>query len=392
MPWSETLSMDLKKQFINDYLRQALSLTDLCDRYGISRKTAYKWIDRFQDEGFIGLADRSRRPFHSPAKTSAAMSEAIKEARQRHPTWGADKLLAILRARDPSSEWPSRWTVCDILARAGLVRQRVRRRKPGHPGKPVLQPDAPNQLWCVDFKGQFLTRDGNYCYPLTITDRYSRFLLACHAMPAINSDATRAVFEGLFRRYGLPAAIRSDNGVPFASQALGRISRLSVWWLRLGIRPELIQPGKPQQNGQHERMHRVLKAETTKPAAKNLKDQQRHFDAFLDEYNNVRPHQGINLVTPASLYIPSSTPMPATIPPLSYPSHFTTRLVSKNGGVRWNNKWLAVTTTCAGLHVGFEEISHGEWDVWLGSKKLGRLLEDQLRIEDDLGRLRRKPV
>lgn len=392
MPWSVTSSMELKTQFLHDYLRHALSLTDLCERYNISRKTAYKWIHRCEQEGKAGLTDRSRRPQHSPRQTPAAQRAAILEARRRHPTWGADKLLALLRQSEPTTVWPSRWTVCDLLQRAGLVRHRVQRRKPGHPGKPTLQATAPNERWCVDFKGQFLTRDGKYCYPLTITDRYSRYLLACHAMPRISTAETQSVFAALFQRYGLPQAIRSDNGVPFASQALGRLSKLSVWWLQLGIQPDLIQPGKPQQNGQHERMHRVLKAETTQPVGAHLKEQQVLFDAFLQEYNEVRPHQGIGLQTPATLYRPSGRPLPTLLPTFTYPAHFVTRLVSKNGGLRWNNHWVAVTTTCAGLHVGLEEITHNEWDVWLGPKKLGRLLADRLRIEDDQGRERRKSV
>ncbi|MBL8206490.1 MAG: IS481 family transposase [Blastocatellia bacterium] len=384
--------MDRKTQFIADYLRQALSLTELCVRYDISRKTAYKWIARYQQEGASGLNDRSRRPHHSPAQTSETLRQALLEARRRHPTWGADKLLALLKAQEATVAWPSRRTVCDLLSREGLIRQRVGTRKRGHPGPPTLQATAPNQLWCVDFKGQFLTRDGKYCYPLTITDRYSRYLLACHAMPRISSQETQAVFTDLFQHYGLPQAIRSDNGVPFASCALGRLSRLSVWWLQLGIQPDLIEPGKPQQNGQHERMHRVLKAETTEPVGAHLTDQQRLFDLFQQEYNEVRPHQGIGLQTPASLYHPSERPLPPIVPAFTYPTHFVTRLVSKNGGIRWNSQWVAVTTTCAGLHVGLEEILHNEWDVWLGPKKLGRLLAEQLRIEDDLGRLRRKSV
>ena len=392
MPWSSASLMDLKTQFIADYLRRALSLTELCVRYNVSRKTAYKWINRYCSEGAPGLEDRSRRPRSSPRQTSDVVRSAVVELRLRHPTWGADKLLATLRARDPDLSLPSRRTICDILHQAGLIRKRVGSRKRGHPGKPTLQPDAPNQLWCVDFKGQFLTRDGKYCYPLTITDRYSRFLLACHAMHRISTDETKHVFEGLFRTYGLPAAIRSDNGSPFASQAIGRLSRLSVWWLRLGIVPDLIEPGKPQQNGQHERMHRVLKEETTRPVGDDLVDQQRLFDAFRDEYNDLRPHQGIGWQTPASLFVPSATPLPAAIEPFCYPPHFTTRLVSKNGGFRWGSIRVPLSTTCEGLHIGLEEITHGEWDVWLGPKKLGRFLEDKLRIEDHLGQLRRRHV
>jgi putative transposase len=306
------------------------------------------------------------------------------------PLGGAKKLLKHLNNKDSKADWPSRWTVCEILHRAGLVRQRTRRRKPSHPGKPISIASAPNDLWCVDFKGQFKTRDGRYCYPLTVTDRYSRYLLGCQALLSTETEGAKATFHHLFKKYVLPRAIRSDNGTPFASTALGRLSELSVWWIRLGIRPELIQPGKPQQNGQHERMHRVLKAETARPPAANLSQQQRWFARFCDEYNRLRPHEGIDLRTPASLYAPSSRPLPAVLPTFVYPSHFETRLVSKNSGIRWRDKWGAVSTTVAGLRIGLEEIDHGLWDVYLGPVKLGRLLEETMRIEDHLGRLKRK--
>jgi putative transposase len=389
MPWEQSLPMDQKTQFVSEYLRATISFTELCDRYGISRKTGYKWIDRYRSEGPVGLAERSRRPHSSPDQTPEPLRLAIIEARRRHPSWGAKKLLKHLKSKDSKADWPSRWTICEILRRAGLVRQRTRRRIPGHPGKPISIATAPNDLWCVDFKGQFKTRDGRYCYPLTVTDRYSRYLLGCQALLSTETEGAQATFLQLFKKYGLPKAIRSDNGTPFASIALGRLSELSVWWIRLGIRPELIQPGKPQQNGQHERMHRVLKAETARPPAANLSQQQRWFDRFSDQYNRLRPHEGIDLQTPASLYVPSTRPLPAVPPPLVYPAHFETRLVSKNSGIRWHDKWVAVSTTVAGLHIGLEEIDHGLWDVYLDPVKLGRLLEETMRIEDHRGRLKR---
>ena len=389
MPWKDELPLDQKTQFVSEYLRDSLSFTELCLRYHISRKTGYKWIKRYQAHGPAGLVDRSRRPHSSPDQTPVALRQAIIDARRRHSTWGAKKLLKLLRRKEPLTPWPSRWTVCEILKRHGLVRQKTRRRKIGHPGKPNSIITAPNQLWCVDFKGQFKTRDGRYCYPLTVTDSYSRYLIGCHGLLSTETSGAKGVFQGLFKKYGLPAAIRSDNGVPFASNALGRLSELSVWWTRLGIGRELIEPGKPQQNGQHERMHRTLKAETTRPPQANLTQQQRLFNRFRREYNYVRPHEGIELEVPASLYKASARILPASLPPLIYPAHYETRLVSKNSGIRWNNKWVAVSTTVAGLHVGLEEVDHGIWDVYLGRVKLGRLLEEKLRIEDHLGRLKR---
>lgn len=392
MPWKEELLMDQKTQFVSEYLRDSLSFTELCQRYHISRKTGYKWIARYEAQGPAGLLDRSRRPHSSPDQTADALRRAICDARLRHPSWGAKKLLKLLQRKDPQQAWPSRWTVCEILRREGLVRQKTRRRKTGHPGKPTSIVTAPNELWCVDFKGQFKTRDGRYCYPLTVTDRCSRYLLGCQGLLSTETLGAKEVFKDLFKKYGLPAAIRSDNGTPFASTALGRLSELSVWWIQLGIRPELIQPGKPQQNGQHERMHRTLKDETTRPPAANLRQQQRVFNRFRREYNEVRPHEGIELQTPASIYEASTQPLPKELPPLVYPAHFETRLVSKNSGIRWNSQWVAVSHTCAGLHVGLEEVDHGLWDVYLGPVRLGRLLEESLRIEDHLGRLKRKNV
>jgi transposase InsO family protein len=384
--------MDQKTQFISEYLRDSLPFTELCQRYHISRKTGYKWIYRYQAEGPTGLVDRSRRPHSSPDQTPEAMRLAIIETRRRHPSWGAKKLLKLLERKEPHSAWPSRWTVCGILKREGLVRQKTKRRKIGHPGKPSSIVTAPNELWCVDFKGEFKTRDGRYCYPLTVTDSYSRYLLGCQGLLSTESRGAKGVFTRLFKKYGLPEAIRSDNGTPFASTALGRLSQLSVWWIRLGIRPELIEPGKPQQNGRHERMHRTLKAETTRPPAANLAQQQRLFNRFRREYNEVRPHEGIELKTPATLYEASRRLLPKEVPELVYPAHFETRLVSKNSGIRWNSQWVAVSQTCAGLHVGLEQVDHGLWDVYLGPVKLGRLLEEKLRIEDHLGRLKRKNV
>ena len=392
MPWKEELPMDQKTQFISEYLRDSLSFTELCQRYHISRKTGYKWINRYQALGPAGLLDRSRRPHSSPDRTPEAVRMAVCEARRHHPSWGAKKLLKLLERKEPHCSWPSRWTVCEILKREGLVRQKTRRRKVGHPGKPTSIATASNEVWCVDFKGEFKTRDGRYCYPLTVTDSYSRYLIGCQGLLSTETRGAKEVFARLFKKYGLPEAIRSDNGTPFASTALGRLSQLSVWWIRLGIRRELIEPGKPQQNGQHERMHRVLKAETTRPPAARLAQQQRLFNGFQREYNEERPHEGIGLKTPASMYEPSARLLPKEVPALVYPAHFETRLVSKNSGIRWNSQWVAVSQTCAGLHVGLEQVDHGLWDVYLGPVKLGRLLEEKLRIEDHFGRLKRKNV
>ena len=393
MPWSQTSPMDQRTQFIADYLREVLSVTELCDLYGIARKTAYKWIDRYLRQGPAGLEERSRRPQISPNRTPDEVTQALLEARRRHPSWGGKKLLTLVHKRHLSWDLPHRSTVCDILNRHGMVAKKRQRRRIGHPGKPTSQILAPNDVWSADYKGQFKTGNGIYCYPLTVTDGYSRYLLGCQGLNSTAVAEAKPVFTRLFREYGLPQRIRTDNGVPFATNTLARLSSLSAWWVRLGILPELIEPGKPQQNGRHERMHRTLKAETTRPAAGSLAAQQRKFNAFQEEFNNERPHEALDMQTPACLYRPSPREMPEKIPPFEYPDRFELRYVSANGGIRWkNHTWVNVSTVCIGEYVGLEEIDDGIWNVYFGPLKLGRLNERHMRIEDQYGRLKRKTV
>jgi putative transposase len=292
--------MDQKRLFIRDYVRGSFTMAELCRRYGISRPTGYKWIERFESEGLPGLEERSRRPGGYSHQTAIEVAEAILELRRKHPHWGAKKLLRILRNRHPKVDWPARSTVCDLLSRHGMIDKKRRRKYPGHPGKPPQSMDAPNDTWCVDYKGEFKTGDGIYRYPLTITDGCTRFIVRCHGLPSTSHTGAKPVFRAAFKQYGLPAIIRSDNGVPFATTAIGRLSRLSVWWIRLGIYPELIEPGKPQQNGRHERMHKTLKQETTRPPAKTMRGQQRRFDRFVKEFNEERPHEALGQETPGS--------------------------------------------------------------------------------------------
>jgi transposase InsO family protein len=382
--------MDQKTQFIADYLRQTLSMSELCELYGISRKTGYKIVERYLTHGPAGLEEHSRRPAHSPNQTPEHIVQAILALRQRHPSWGAKKLLPLLEKRHPRWNLPGRSTVCDILSREGLVRKPRNRRHIGHPGKPSSSILAPNDVWSADFKGHFKTGDGIYCYPLTIADGFSRFLLSCQGLHSTCVAQAKPVFTRVFKEYGLPKRIRTDNGVPFATNTLARLSELSAWWVRLGILPELIEPGKPQQNGRHERMHRTLKAETTRPPANTCRGQQRKFDRFRHEFNFERPHEALDMQTPASCYDSSPREMPNKIPPLEYPDRFEVRYVSANGGIRWNKSWVNVSITCVGEYVGLEEIDDGVWNVYFGPLKLGRLLERHMKIEDALGRLNRK--
>jgi len=384
--------MDQRTQFIADYLREMLSVTELCDLYGIARKTAYKWIDRYLRQGPAGLEERSRRPQISPNRTPDEVTQALLEARRRHPSWGGKKLLTLVHKRHLSWDLPHRSTVCDILNRHGMVAKKRQRRRIGHPGKPTSQILAPNDVWSADYKGQFRTGNGIYCYPLTVADGFSRYLLGCQGLDSTAVAQAKPVFTRLFKEYGLPQRIRTDNGVPFATNTLARLSSLSAWWVRLGVLPELIEPGKPQQNGRHERMHRTLKAETTRPAAGSLAAQQRKFNAFREEFNNERPHEALDMQTPACLYQPSVREMPNKIPPLEYPDRFEVRYVSANGGIRWNRGWINVSIVCVGEYVGLEEIDDGIWNVYFGPLKLGRLNERHMRIEDQYGRLKRKTV
>lgn len=390
MPWSETTAMEQRVQFIRDWRSARLTIADLCALYDISRKTGYKWIERYIEEGPDGLLERSHVAQTLHNKTLPEVEQAILAMRLAHPSWGPKKLLHKLGQRQPRLVLPGRSTVADILSRNGLITQRPRRRTIGHPGKPTQQILLPNDCWSADFKGQFRTGDGLYCYPLTVTDNYSRFLLECQALAGTQLEPSKIVFTRLFKQYGLPRRIRTDNGVPFASHTLGRLSRLSAWWVRLGIFPEFIEPGKPQQNGKHERMHRTLKDETTKPPAANSRAQQRKFNAFKREFNEERPHEALDMNTPAQLYQPSNRPMPDKLPPLEYPDRFEVRYVSANGGIRWKQQWVNVTTAVIGEYVGLEEIDDGLWDVYFGPLKLGRLLERHMRIEDHLGRLKRR--
>lgn len=390
MPWSQSSPMDQRTRFIADLKGGAFSMVELCETYGISRKTGYKWLERYEEQGPAGLVERSRRPLGCAHETLSCVAEALVEARRLHPSWGAKKLLWLVGKRYPTWPLPGRSTVCNILSRNGLVQRRTRARRPGHPGKPKTKIAAPNDVWSADFKGHFRTRDGRYCYPLTVTDNFSRYVLCCQSLPSTSVEGAKPVFERVFREFGLPAVIRTDNGVPFATHAIARLSELSVWWIRLGIFPELIEPASPQQNGRHERMHRTLKAEATRPAAGNLRAQQRRFNDFVHQFNQERPHEALDQRTPASVYQPSPREFPNRLPPLEYPSHFELRLVSRNGGIRWRRQWVNVSHTLAGHYVGFEEIDDALWNVYFGQLLLGRFHERDLVIEDTLGRRNRK--
>jgi len=290
MPWLETSPMEERMDFVREYASGVFTMTELTAEYGISRKTGYKWLDRYDAEGVLGLQDRSRRPSASPQATDPTLLETLIQLRRRHPHWGAKKLLTVVARRAPKADWPCAATVTTHLKAAGLIRPRRRR----HPPMPVATRPRPpitmaNEVWTTDFKGEFLTSDHHYCYPFTLRDGFSRFVLRCDALTAHTLVVTRPCFERAFAEYGLPDRIRSDNGPPFGGPGLGRLSTLAVWWIRLGIVPERIAPGHPEQNGSHEQFHKVLKAETARPPAATARAQQRRFQRFCAEYNHERP-------------------------------------------------------------------------------------------------------
>jgi len=362
-------------RFVRAFESGLWAMSELCDRFAITRPTGYKWLARWRAEGDAGLADRSCVPQHCPQRTATAVIDRLVAVRAQYG-WGATKLLAVLRRRHPTVTWPARSTVNAILAQRGLLRrQRPRRRALAHPGAAPLVTTGPNQVWPADFKGQFKTGDGVYCYPLTVTDHFSRAVLLCRALPSTKTTEARRAFLALFRDVGLPEAIRTDNGAPFASTGLHGLSPLNVWWMQLGIVHQRVRPGYPQGNGTHERMHRELKRETAMPAAATARAQQRRFDAFRRRYNEERPHAALGQCTPSSRWQPPTRRLPARIAPPEYPAHVQVRRIRANGEVRFRGQRAFVTKVLCGADIAFEEISDGVWNVIYYRSILGRFDE-----------------
>jgi transposase InsO family protein len=376
MPWARTDRMSERVKFVAAYLEREASFSDLCLDFGISRKTGYKWVRRYEAEGPSALLDRSRAPHSHPNAVSSDIVQAILAIRRRHPRWGPRKVKVVLRRQRPRATLPAASTIGDILKRSGLVRPRRRVRRSSPYGDRLRQYDAPNAVWCADFKGCFSIggqRGGERCHPLTISDGFSRFLLRCRGLRRPLSQFARRVFESAFCEYGLPRAIRTDNGPPFSTLAPGGLSQLSVWWIRLGIRPERIMPGRPEQNGRHERMHRTLKAETAKPPRSSFGAQQRAFDRFVIEYNEERPHEALGQEVPASLYRPSLRSYPSQLPEPEYPNHFETRVAYPNGVISFGTTQWYVSNCIAGERVGLEPCDDGRWRVHFGWVPIGIL-------------------
>lgn len=370
----QTNATDQRRSFVHDYESGQWSMSELCRRYRVTRPTGYKWLERFGEEGFEGLNERSRAATTHPNQTPRAVEQQILELRAQYG-WGAKKLLQILERRQPNVAWPARSTVNAILDRHGALLKKHRRKSWAHPGAAVLTTERPNQVWPADFKGQFKTQDWKYCYPLTVTDHYSRKLLLCHGLLSVRTTGVRPAFRRLFREVGLPESIRTDNGAPFASTGIHGLCELNVWWMQLGIVHQRIRPSSPQENGQHERMHQDLKREAARPAAANLGAQQRKLERFRRRYNEERPHDGIGGALPEECWSPSPRPYPERIQQPEYPSHMEVRRVSTAGTFRLKAKQPFLSQALAEQYIGLEEVGEGLWNIIYYETLLGRIDE-----------------
>lgn len=381
MPWRVSRVVDERRKFVLE-LESGERMAEVCRRFGISRKTGYKILARWKAQEDAGLLDRDRAPLRVPHRTPTEIEELIVQARREHPTWGPRKLRAVLEPLHPGVLLPCASTIDLILRRHQLVVPRRRRRTVSPYPSALRLPVAPNDLWCADFKGQFRLGCGAYCYPLTISDQVSRFLLACEGLEATDGGPTREVFEQVFAESGLPWAIRTDNGTPFVGRGLWGLSRLSVWWLRLGVSHERIEKGHPEQNGRHERMHRTLKAETTRPAAHGLLAQQERFDSFRTTYNELRPHEALGQKAPSSVHVRSPRPYPDRLPEPAYPLHDDVRTVGRTGHLAiGRRRTVFITLALAGQPLGLRELVDGRWLVSFMHLDLGEIDPTERRFQ-----------
>ena len=378
MPWEQTSAMDQRVKFIADHLSGRHSISELCRAYRISRPTAYKWIERYERDGAEGLEEFSRAPHDHPNQTCEEVREMIVETKLYQQSWGPKKVVDYLRENGPQLHWPADSTAGEILKRAGLVKRRVRHPHVSPYSEPFGDCQGPNQIWSADFKGDFALGNHRRCYPLTLSDNFSRYLLLCRALEHPSYQAVRPWFEWAFRQYGLPQAIRTDNGAPFASLAIGGVSELSKWWIKLGIRPERIKPGKPSQNGRHERMHRTLKQDVA-PQPTHQR-QQHHFDLFQEQYNQQRSHEALGRKTPASVYHASPRCYPGKIPPIEYGAGITVRRVRYNGEIKWHGDLIYVSQVLIQEPVGLKQIEDGKWEVRYSFHLLGTIDQRSKKI------------
>ena len=364
--------MDERTRFVLEQERGLHTMTELCEIYDIARETGYYWLRRYQQGGLEALQDRDRAPGRHPNQTPERIEESVLELRRAHMRWGPRKLKRVLEREAPQKSWPAASTIGAMLAREGLVIPRKKRRRAPPYTEPFASADAPNRVWCADFKGWFQTQDGQRVDPLTITDAHSRYLLRCQRVAKTNGEQVQAVFEAAFREYGLPQAMRTDNGAPFASRAIAGLSRLAVWWMKLGIVPERIAAGHPEQNGRHERMHRTMKQETASPPEANPQAQQRAFHRFRREYNEERPHEALGMQTPSAVYRPSPRAYPLRVPEPEYGSALQVRRVDRRGVFSWKGDVVFLSETLIGEPIGLLPQDDRFYTVYFISSPIAR--------------------
>jgi transposase InsO family protein len=390
MPWEVSGVVEKRKEFLAEYATGEWTMTDLCRAYGITRPTGYAVLRRFATCGEAGLREQSRAPRRHPNQTAVAIEAQVLALRRKHPSWGPRTLKTLLERAQSSIAWPAASTIGEMLDREGLTRERRKRRKTEPYTQPFQSVQRPNDCWCGDFKGWFCTRNGERIDPLTITDACSRYLLRCQAVAKTDTERARAIFEAAFREYGMPRVIRTDNGAPFASRAIAGLSRLAVWWIKLGIVPERIDPGHPEQNGRHERMHRTLKEATAAPPEANRQAQQRAFDRFREEYNEVRPHQALAMQTPSAVYVSSLRQYPVRVPEPEYGSAMLVRRVDVRGAFSWKQENVFLSETLWNERVGLLPIDDRYYRVYLAWLPVARFDShkrgiERLREEDRQG-------
>jgi transposase InsO family protein len=371
MVWKETCAVDERMRFVLAVETEEEAMAAVCRRFGVSRRVGYKWLARYREAGVGGLADRSRAPLNHAQAVSAVIAERCLAVRRAHPTWGPVKVRAWLARHEPARCWPAASTIGALFDRAGLTVKRRLRRRCAPRTQPFAACTAANDVWCIDFKGWFLTGDGTHCEPLTLSDAHSRYLLRCQAVGRGDRAHVWPILEAAFREYGLPRALRSDNGPPFASRGAGGLSRLAVLVLKAGVRPERIAPGKPQQNGRHERLHLTLLQDTASPPARSLRQQLERFHEFQQVYNDERPHQALGNTPPADHYGPSPRSWDGVLRQPEYGEDRLVRRVRTTGEIKWRGNTVYVNQALAGEAVGLQERADGSWAVHYGPIDLG---------------------
>jgi len=380
MPWKASSVMEEKLRFVFEYELDERSMTELCQRYEIARETGYVWLRRYRQAGAAGLIEHSRATHRHGNQTPEDLEQLVLELRQAHMRWGPRKLKRVLERDQPGRVWPATSTIGALLKREGLVVARKKRWHTAPYTAPLAHANEANRVWCADFKGWFRTADGQRIDPLTISDAHSRYLLRCQAVEKTDTARVQAIFEAAFREYGMPEAMRTDNGPPFASRAVAGLSRLAVWWIKLGIVPERIAAGHPEQNGRHERMHRTLKQETAQPPAANRREQQRTLDHFRQEYNHVRPHEALQMQTPAAVYQPSARTFPERVPEPQYPEPMLVRSVRPHGHFRWKKYDVFLSEVLWGERVGLLPEDDRWFTIYFAQLPIARFDSHKLQV------------